>query len=155
MTHAERRQRRLACAEAMKAGMTKTAARKKFGYCNSAVYDIMREYGIHVISHAQREERRKKAARLISEGATPAEAAEQVQIPVATVMRACKQYGVSCKRSQITHASSFQILRMLLDGRHPRELAIEYGISRQRVDQIRDKAKFAGFKFTNTTEKAQ
>ena len=155
MTHAERRQKRAACAEAMKAGMTPEKAAKKFSYSNQTAYNIRYEFGIGVVRHTEREARRKRAAELVAQGDTPAEAADKTAVPVTVVQAACRQHGVSCKRITPTHASTFKILRMLLDGRHPRELAIEYGISRQRVDQIRDKAREAGFKFTNTTEKSQ
>ena len=109
------------------------------------------------ITHAERKARRKLIAEMAEAGMTWKEISEKMGVGYASIRLACLEHGIAppakdVSRRCYTSVSSFAILKMLLDGKTARETFIKFGISKQRVHQIKQKAKDAGFTFTTTGE---
>lgn len=76
-------------------------------------------------------------------------AARQFAVSMQTVRNACREHGVVVDRAnnvkKIASATTFVILKKLLDGVSQADLAREFKVSRQRVSEIKCAAVEAGF----------
>ena len=76
-------------------------------------------------------------------------AAQQFAVSMQTVRNACREHGVVVDRAnnvqKIASATSFVILKQLLDGVRPADIAKQFRVSRQRVSEIKCAAVAAGF----------
>ena len=104
------------------------------------------------ITHAERKERRKRIAAMAAAGATWQAIAAEYGVGYATIVNACYENGVPRPATGGTNhshiaVSSFAILKALLDGNTVRGTFLRFGVSKQRVHQIKSKAIEAGFQF--------
>ena len=99
------------------------------------------------LTHQERKERRRKIAEFVRENQDLSAAAEAFGVRPSMVRLSCKEFDVSIPRKNNTIASlgSFQILKALLDGKKPSEIASEHSITRQRVGLVVKSAREAGF----------
>ncbi len=98
------------------------------------------------MTHTERAERRKAIAEHAAKHGV-ASAAKKFRVCSGTISESLKAHGVAALDVAVRRnkPESFQILMDLLLGEVPAEIADKYKISRQRVDQIKTKAKAAGF----------
>ena len=147
MTHAERAERRtLIAAYAATHGIAEAA--KKFNVSAGTVRTALIESGTDMadlLNNSRREFRRQVAEYAVEHGRV--EAVQKFNTSWTAVDRGLQEIGVELceKGANNLSVSSFKILRRLLDGVKSAEVQEEFHISRQRVSQIRLKAKEAGF----------
>ncbi len=153
LSHEERTVRRYDIAEYVKEhGLFK--AMKKFQVCRQTVEDACAEHDVkikEIISHAERKKQREAAAELCRTK-TLSEVCAETGMSDASVRSACKEFGVELKKEpkKAPHGlgtNSFGILKLLLDGKRQVDIAREFNVSRQFVEQVRDKGLKAGFEF--------
>ena len=76
-------------------------------------------------------------------------AARQFAVSMQTVRNACREHGVVVDRANnvkpIAAATTFVILKQLLDGVRQADIAKQFKVSRQRVSEIKVAAVAAGF----------
>ena len=98
------------------------------------------------LSHAERRERRREIAEFMKEHKDTQKAVAHFGCTLSLVSRACKEFGVDVpKTASVATVGSFVILKRLLDGAKQIEVAGERGISRERVRQVANNAREAGF----------
>lgn len=95
-----------------------------------------------VMTHAERRARREKIRAYIEAGHSLKQAMEKFDIGYQMAWSACGSDGPNRPK-----ATSFVILRRLLDGDSTSALGREFGVSKQRVDEIKRTAQKAGFAF--------
>jgi len=153
LSHEERTARRYDIAEYVKEhGLFK--AMKKFQVSRQTVEVACAEHDVkikEIISHAERKKQREVAAELCRTK-TLSEVCDQTGLSEQSVRSACKEFGVELKAEPKKApyglgTNSFRILRMLLDGKRQVDIAREFNVSRQFVEQVRDKGLKAGFVF--------
>jgi transposase len=157
LSHEERTARRYDLAEYVKEhGLFK--AMKKFQVCRQTVEGACAEHDVpirEIINHAERKKQREAAAELCRTK-TLSEVCTETWLSDATVRAACREFGVELKKEpkkepkKAPHGlktRSFAILKLLLDGNRQVDIAREFDVSRQYVEQVRDKGVEAGFVF--------
>ena len=76
-------------------------------------------------------------------------AASRFQVSMQTVRNACREHGVVVERATnvkpIASATTFVILKMLLDGVRQADISRQFSVSPQRVSEIKTAAVAAGF----------
>lgn len=99
-------------------------------------------------SHSDAATRRGHIVAYVREHGVSA-AARQFAVSVQTVRNACREHDVVVDRATnvklIAAATTFLILKQLLDGRRQADIARQFRISRQRVFEIKSAAVAAGF----------
>jgi len=99
------------------------------------------------LSHEARAERREAMAQCAAARGVHAAAAE-FKVTTQTVSVACKEFKVTPLRTQSNKTrapkTSFAMLKRLLDGKSQVEIAAEFKVQRQRVNQIAQAALDAG-----------
>ncbi len=153
LSHEERTARRYDIAEYVKEhGLFKTM--KKFQVCRATVEAACNEHDVkikEIISHADRKKQREAAAELCRTK-NMSDVCAETGLSMAAVSAAAKEFNVvpikaPKKAPAGLGTNSFGILRMLLDGKRQVDIAGEFNVSRQYVEQVRDKAEMAGFVF--------
>lgn len=103
------------------------------------------------MTHAERLERRKAIADAASAGATYPELCQRFGVEYTTVYYVCKAYGVSPTKSDDSRhrrfeCDPFKVLAKLLAPDEPvdAQVAQECGLSRERVRQIKERARAFG-----------
>lgn len=153
LSHEERTARRYDIAEYVKEhGLFK--AMKKFQVSRQMVEGACNENEVpikEIISHAERKKQREAAAELCRTK-TLSDVCTETKLSEAIVRAACKEFGVEFvkepkKAPHGLKTNSFSILRMLLEGKRQVDIAREFNVSRQFVEQVRDKGVAAGFVF--------
>lgn len=81
-----------------------------------------------------------------------AEAAKQFDVSYSSAYGVCRTAGVKLPRrvNATASLSTYGILKKLLDGQRQADIARDFNVSRQRVEQIQRKAEEAGFQFGDT-----
>ena len=98
------------------------------------------------LSHAERRERRREIAEFMREHHDTQKTIVHFGCTHSLVARSCKEYGVDMPRSgSVAGASSFVVLKRLLEGAKQIEVAREHNVSRERVRKIASNAREAGF----------
>jgi hypothetical protein len=76
-------------------------------------------------------------------------AARQFEVSIQTVRNACREHGVVMDRAnnvkRIASATTFVILKQLLDGVRQADISRQFRVSPQRVSEIKTAAVAAGF----------
>lgn len=153
LSHEERTARRYDIAEYVKEhGLFK--AMKKFQVSRQMVEGACNEHDVkikEIISHADRKKQREVAAELCRTK-TLSVVCTETGMSEAIVRCACKEFGVELMKEpkKAPHGlkvNSFRILRMLLNGKRQADIAREFNVSRQFVEQVRDRGVEAGFEF--------
>lgn len=151
LSHEERKERRKLIAECVaKHGMFK--AMEEFKVSRNTVESSCAEYGVkinEIINHKQRKQMRETAANMCR-SMTIEEVAKELKVSEANVRMACHEFGVSpIKRKPPGNlgSKSFRIVKLMLDGMTQSDIGRELNVSRQYVEQVRDKAREAGFVF--------
>lgn len=150
LSHEERTARRYDIAQYVKEhGLFKTM--KKFQVSRQTVEGACNEHDVpikEIISHADRRKQREAAAELCKTK-TVSEVAQETGLSEAKVRMACHEFGVPVLKPVKVGMSyrSFRVLRLLLDGMGQSDIGRELSVSRQYVEQVRDKAREAGFVF--------
>ena len=98
------------------------------------------------MTHKEARARRARIAKL-GETMGTLEIAEKLGVSRAYVYQTLAREGIPSKKP---NGRAFCILRRLLDGDRGIDIASEYGISRQRVNQVKVEAEKAGFTFNNS-----
>lgn len=88
--------------------------------------------------------RRLAIAESVRDGDTTKQAADRYRVSLQTVRKACHEHGVEVQKSN--PARSFAILARMLAGDNHKKIGREFGITRQRVSQVRKLAEQAGIK---------
>jgi len=153
LSHEDRTARRYEIAEYVKEhGLFK--AMKKFQVSRQTVETACNEHDVkikEIISHAERREQRKAAAELCKTKPI-SEVCVETGLSDSVVRLACKEFCVEFVKEprKAPHGlkiSSFRILKLLLDGKRQVDIAREFNVSRQFVEQVRDRGVAAGFVF--------
>jgi hypothetical protein len=101
-------------------------------------------------SHSEAATLRGHIARCAKECGVSA-AAQQFAVSMQTVRNACREHNVVVDRAnnvrKIASATTFVILKQLLDGVRPADIAKQFRVSPQRVSEIKVAAMAAGFVF--------
>lgn len=154
ITHEQRRRRREKIAQAVASGRSVSAAVRQFRVTRSTVYRACADLGLS-FEHEQRRQRREAIALAVASGASRAAAARRFGISLGTVHRACTEHGLSARRGRPPGPSAggrgLEILAALLSNSFATDRAIAdtFGVTRQRVDQIRTEARKAGVPLVN------
>ena len=150
LSHEERTARRYDIAEYVKEhGLFKTM--KKFQVSRQTVEGACNEHDVpikEIISHADRKKQREAAAELCKTK-TVSEVAQETGLSEAKIRMACHEFGVDVLKpvkAGMSHRS-FRVLRLLLNGIGQSDIGRELAVSRQYVEQVRDRAVEAGFVF--------
>jgi DNA-directed RNA polymerase sigma subunit (sigma70/sigma32) len=98
------------------------------------------------MTHKARRERRQQIADYADKHSIE-KAAKHFAVCVETVLASLREHNMPTGRKRTPDVSSFRILLRLLDGSSGQDIATDLGITRQRVNQIKQKAKAAGFTF--------
>lgn len=99
------------------------------------------------LPHSARAERRRAIASRLRAGDHPRKIASDFRVTLNLVYNAAKEYGIRRAENNLPRPNTLRILKELLDGRKAREIANDYGLSRQRVQAIKQRAEEAGFEF--------
>ena len=101
------------------------------------------------MNHEERRKRRKEMAEECRTRST-GEVAESYGVSLSTIIKACMEHGiVTSRKMSVAMPSSFLILKLLIDGEKPAELAKKFDVSRQCVDQVKQRGIDAGFPLKN------
>jgi transposase len=153
LSHEDRVARRYDIAEYVKEhGLFK--AMKKFQVSRQTVEGACAEHDVkikEIISHAERKKQREAAAELCRTKPLSVVCTE-TGLSEASVRGACKEFAVEFvkepkKAPHGLKTRSFAILKLLLDGNRQVDIAREFNVSRQFVEQVRDRGLEAGFEF--------
>lgn len=109
------------------------------------------------LTHEQRCERRKDIAEYANKNGV-AKAANKFNVSIGTVVRALGENELTAwgfGGFKPASPTSFEVLKMLLDGIPDSEVARQKQLSRQRVGQIKTVAKNAGFSFPQARSQKQ
>lgn len=114
-----------------------------FGCSDALVRIAMRTYGVSALGAACL--RRKKIAEQIDkEQLTIAQAVEKFNCDTQRIKKICREFGVEVrmepKKAQVATMSTFEILSLLICGFRVPEIAEEFCVSKQRVQQISEHA---------------
>ena len=111
------------------------------------------------MNHEERRKRRKEMAeecrtRLTADKLgnrlVEGEVAKSYGVSLSTIIKACMEHGiVTSRKMSVAMPSSFLILKLLIDGEKPAELAKKFDVSRQCVDQVKQRGIDAGFPLKN------
>lgn len=97
------------------------------------------------LSHPERKSRRAQIAAAVKrEKLTAAEASERFGVSIHTVWSACREHDVIPEMFQNRMPSAYCILARLLKGESQADIARDLGISRQAVNQVKQRAIEAG-----------
>ena len=99
------------------------------------------------LTHPERRARRAAIAADVARGDDVSEVAQRHGVGVPTVRNACLEAHVSkcpLPSTKVRAVTSFQILAALLRGGRQVDVAADFGVSRQRVEQIERMATEAG-----------
>jgi transposase len=131
------------------------SAAEKFGLSGSTIYKTCKEFNFKPCSmedymdHGMRRERRRQAA-LHAEEFGLSSAAEKFDISYDAVSMACKEFGLRAFRP--LKASTFEIIKCLLDGMSPLDISKRCAVSRQYIYKIRGKCLEVGIKLPQANE---
>lgn len=139
MTHRHRAERREQMAEMIRDGATKIQVARHFGVSRSTVHNICRKRKIGPAT------KRDKVIHDLRDGLSVDQIATRWNTTADYINRIAKQYGIKTNATYIK-LSTFQILKLLVDGRKPGELSEQYNLSRQRIYQIAKMGVEAGFR---------
>lgn len=129
-------------------GKTVDDAVLAFGCSRATVINACSAHGVDLTSKAA--ETRGKIAQWVKDNnASVPEAASKFGTSRKRVGYACKEHGVTPRLAESDYSppiarSTFEILCLLLQGHGGSEIAEEFGVSRQRVGQIKKRAVEAG-----------
>lgn len=142
MTHPQRRERRRQIADAVRGGRSVVDAATDFGVCLNTVLLACREHGVTErpdITTAAAPSRSLAIANAIREGSTVEGAAETFHVGRAVVYSACRSHGVKVVRvsPNVSYVPWCEVNWELRN----KEIAGMYGISAERVRQVRAKLK--------------
>ena len=98
------------------------------------------------MTHAQRRKRREKIIEYLQTHSIQ-QAVDKFGLSHEYIMRIQKAAGVgrSLSRGRPSHVCTFKVLKMLLDGTRPCDIARTYGIKPQSVQHVKKRAINAGF----------
>jgi len=111
------------------------------------------EPGTFVLSHKRRRERKAEIQARLQDGDSHEDLARDYGLEVMTIVMFGREVGIRGIRYprkggnlEKTKATTvFSILRELLEGTDPPDIAREYKVSRQYVHQVKERAVAAGF----------
>jgi predicted DNA-binding protein (UPF0251 family) len=127
-------------------------AMKKFQVSRQTVEVACNEHDVkikEIITHAERKENRRVAAELCKTKPI-GEVCKETKMCESKVRMACKEFEVTVIKDAVPASlgvRSFRIIKRLLDGVSQSDIGRELNVSRQYVEQVRDKAVKAGFVF--------
>ena len=104
------------------------------------------------LTHEERRERRKQIA---EECRTKpmAEVATSYGLTISTIAKICSEHKITPPRNlTVAMPSTFLILKHLIDGEKPAELARKFNVTRQCVDQVKQRGIAAGFAIATRKE---
>lgn len=102
------------------------------------------------MTHDERRERRKRIAADAATGMTVAEICKKYGVGARTVHGAAAEYGTVLSPRRLPKVNTFYILRQLLrGGRSYADIAAEADLTTQRVLQIANRAREAGFEIVS------
>lgn len=147
MTHKESRQRAKQAAKLFKSGETVQDIADNLQLTCASVVNYCRKSGVLGLTHEQKAKRREQIANDIKNGMTLERAAKKHKVCNATIISSCKQHGVKITlKYRPVPTNAFFILKRLLDGQSPVDVAEKCEVTKQRVSQVRIAARKAGFK---------
>jgi transposase len=97
------------------------------------------------LTHEDRRERRKSMAADYTGGMTTKDICKKYDVSPMLVSHALSEFGIPSRRdSQRVGSRTFDVLKSLMDGGRNVDVAAEFGVSREWVRQIHDRAVEAG-----------
>ena len=142
MTHAERRRRREEIAAAVQAGETPAEVAYRFGVTQSLVSRACE--GLGLPRRQGGKARRAEAAAAVAAGESPKDVAARYDRVLDWVHRSCWEAGVPYRTGNSVGLSTYRIIAALLRGERQVDIARQFGMSRQRVGQVREHCLAAG-----------
>lgn len=108
------------------------------------------------MTHAELEQERKQVAVAVANGETIIAAAARFKTSTCRVRMACHEFGITWTRSYKGAADPFAVLAKLKDAAFPTDAAVALacGLSRERVRQIKERAREFGL-LTTTKRRYQ
>ena len=102
------------------------------------------------MTHVERRERRRALAEEVRSGRTVIQVARKAKMHPLTVRCACAEFKVTptratCMSKNPIILSTWVIGKAIIDGKTDRELSEQYEFTKQRINQIRQAMRKAGF----------
>ena len=119
---------------------------EEFGCSRATVSNACQLYGVPMVGKNMLKARLVKKFIEDNPGCGIADVAAATGVTQQTIYRYCDTYGFEppVKRPKTVARSTFEILKQMIDGHRDVDIAQEFFVSRQRVNQIRVEAERAG-----------
>lgn len=152
MTHAEQCERRKQIADAIANGDSRSEVAQKFNVCDNTIGLACRTYSIPFppgVLRNRQYERRVEIAKAVAEGVMLIEVSQRFKVSLSTIRNACRQFGTRIPSNIDLTARAkrhpFDVLAKLrIPHKLDSEVAMECGLTRERVNQIKKRAREAG-----------
>lgn len=99
-----------------------------------------------MMTQEERRQRRERIAKWAADNGV-ADASRKFGVSTGIVYESCAEFGLTAMRINRNGQGKkqFQILKRLIDGMNGQEIADQFGVTRQWVNQVKIAAKEAGF----------
>lgn len=96
------------------------------------------------MTHVEQRVRREKAVELLRSGKSPVEVAAAVNLSKSRIYAIACLHGIACKGQRSRPVTNWALIGAIYAGGSDAEIAEELGITRQRVNQVREKMQWMG-----------